>query len=62
MDTDLTYYPPTATLIRAEFENSREYRRYYQDYCKHYGFKARVEGGWRFFEFETDYRTWKNQK
>ena len=50
------------SLFRDQFATEKEYRQAYREACQHYGFKVRVEGGWKFFEYETDYRTWKNQK
>ncbi len=52
----------TMSLFRDQFATEKEYRQAYREACQHYGFKVRVEGGWKFFEYETDYRTWKNQK
>jgi hypothetical protein len=57
-----TYYPTTTSLNRDDYPSEAEYKKAYQDCCKHYGFKVRVDGGWRFFEFQIDYETWKNQK
>lgn len=57
-----TIYSQTMTLSRDDFRTEAEYRKAYQDCNRHYGYKARVEGGWMFFEFGTDYQTWKKQK
>lgn len=45
-----------------EAENRRDFRLRYPWAEKHYGFIMRVEGGYHCFEFEDDYRTFKNQK
>lgn len=50
------------TLYRDSFATQAAYLREFRECNRHYGFKARVEGGWRFFEFEDDYLTWKRQK
>lgn len=50
------------TLYRDDFATEAEYYREFRAAKQHYGFKARVEGGWQFFEFEDDYLTWKRQK
>ena len=42
--------------------SANEYRNLYKAACQHYGYKARVVGGWKFWEYENDYLTWKNQK
>jgi hypothetical protein len=52
----------TASLHREDFRAEKEYRDAIKEYSQHYGYKVRVEGGYKFFEFENDYRTWKNQK
>jgi hypothetical protein len=52
----------TASLFREDFGTEKEYRAAVKEYSQHYGFKSKVEGGYKFFEFESDYRTWKNQK
>lgn len=49
------------SLFRDDFTTSG-YKQAYRDCCQHYGYKARVCGGWIFWEFVTDYLTWKNQK
>ena len=58
---DYEYYPPKMTVTRDEYSRKRYYDTY-RDFCKHYGYKARVEGGWIFFENLDDFLTWKNQK
>ena len=58
----LKVYMPTTTLIRSDYRNLAEYRRVYRACCEHYAYKARVSGGWKFFEYITDYETWKKQK
>jgi len=57
-----TLYPPSMTLYRDSFRTRQAYLEAYRDCVRHYGFKVRVVGGWRFFEFVTDYETWKNQR
>ena len=52
----------TMTLFRSDFRTAAEYRRAYRECVNHYGFKVRIEGGWQFFEFASDYATWKAQK
>ena len=52
----------TATLLREDFQSYQEYLEVYRAFCKYYGYKVRVFGGWKFFVFEQDYRIWKNQK
>jgi hypothetical protein len=48
--------------LRQDYKTQTEYRRDYQEANKHYGFKVKVDGGWIFFEFSTDYDIYKNQK
>lgn len=55
-------YPSCLTIGRDNYATEAEYRSAYRDCCKHYGYKARVDGGWRFFETETDFETWKKQR
>ncbi len=55
------YYETSTALYRDEFESRKTYLDAYHDFCRHYGFKARVTGGWMFFAFATDYNTWRNQ-
>jgi len=55
-------YPSTMSLFKSSFASKAEYQKAYQDCNKHYGFKTLVEDGWKFFEFENDFHTWKNQK
>jgi len=52
----------TTTLLRENFKNYQEYLKVYREFCQYYGYKVRVYGGWKFFNFEQDYRIWKNQK
>lgn len=52
----------TASVYRDDYRTEAEYRKAYQECNRHYGFKVRVDGGWKFFQYEDDYRTWKNQK
>jgi len=54
-------FSPTMSIFREDY-TAYEFRQLFQACNKHYGFKARVEGGWKFFEFENDFLTWKNQK
>ena len=54
-------FPTTMSISREDY-TTYEFRQLYQACNKHYGFKVRVEGGWKFFEFENDFLTWKNQK
>jgi hypothetical protein len=61
-DTTEEFYPPTLTIYRAVYNSLREWRAAYHDCCQHYGYKARVHGGWKFFETQTDYETWKRQR
>lgn len=56
------YYEATTTLYYNDFQDRQDYLKAYHDLVKHYGFKTRVEGGWKFFEFESDYNTWCNQR
>lgn len=52
----------TTNLYRDLFASYREYLAAYRSACKHYGYKARVFGGWKFFAYSNDYDTWMNQK
>jgi hypothetical protein len=58
----IEHYPAIMSLHRDDYATEAEYRSAYRACCRHYGYKARVEGGWKFFEFEDDFETWKNQK
>jgi len=49
-------------VFRNDFSSRYAYLKAYREHNANYGFKSRVEGGWIFFEFATDYRTWKNQR
>jgi len=51
-----------STLYRDGFKSKEEYLIAYRQHCQHYGYRARVVGGWKFFEFENDYKTWKKQR
>ena len=62
MPDDLVYWPQTTTLYHESFETYQEYIDTYHEFDAHYGFNARIDGGWMFFEFSTDYQTWRNQK
>lgn len=62
MTDDTYYYPQTMSIYRTNYKTDAEYRKAYQDCCKHYGYKIAVDGSWRFFEFGHDLNTWKNQK
>ena len=55
-------YPQVLDLFREDFADKEEYETNFFIYSRHYDYKVQVEGGWKFFEFEDDYRTWKNQK
>jgi hypothetical protein len=56
MDTD------SPSIFRDDFKNYESYLQKYQEFCKYYGYKVRVFGGWKFFTFLQDYKIWKNQK
>lgn len=56
-----TYFAPVMTIYRNDYTHF-EWVEIFNACRRHYGYKAPVVGGWKFFEFETDYRTWKNQK
>jgi hypothetical protein len=55
-------YPQTTTLLKESFDTESEYSSTYRDFCSHYDFKARVDGGWVFFTYFDDFRTWTNQQ
>ena len=57
-----TYYPDVHYLSRASYASRRVYLAAYRDFCRHYDFKARVEGGWVFFTYRTDLDVWRSQK
>lgn len=59
---DIQIYAPIISLYRDCYAKQADYLKDYWDYNNHYGYKVRVVGGWKFFEFEQDYKTWKNQK
>jgi len=59
---DRNEWSNTASLYRNDYRTEAEYKQAYQAYSKHYSFKARVEGGWKFFTYSNDYETWKNQR
>lgn len=55
------------TIYRSGYKSQAAYSNDYQDLCRRYDYKAKVDdgkggSGWMFFESEQDYRTWKNQK
>ena len=50
------------SIYREDYYTRQEYLRDYHDLRKSHDYRVRVEGGWRFFKFEQDYKTWKNQK
>jgi hypothetical protein len=54
-------FPSTMSIAREDY-TTYGFRQLFQACNKHYGYKARVDGGWKFFEFENDFVTWKNQK
>ena len=57
-----SFYPPVLTLFRSYYASRRKYLKVYRDLCAHYGYKTRVIGGWRFFEYENDLITWRYQR
>jgi len=50
------------SVLRSDYRTEKEYKQAYKDACQHYDFKVRVDGGWKFFAYADDLRTWKNQK
>lgn len=50
------------SLYRDSFRTRAEYLEAKRECDQHYGYKMRVVGGWRYFEFATDYETAKRQK
>jgi hypothetical protein len=54
-------YPQIVDIFREDYLKS-EYSAAFQDCNQHYGYKVRLDGGWRFFEFSQDYENWKKQK
>jgi len=59
---EMEHYPQAMYLNRDDYKTAVEYRSAYRACCRHYGYKAKVEGGWKFFEFISDWLTWQNQK
>ena len=55
-------WDPQMTLLRPLLGNVKDYYRRYRECCRHYGYKVRVNGGWKFFEFEDDYLNWRRQR
>lgn len=47
---------------KCDFKSRAEYLKTYKFMCNHYAFKVRVDSGWMFFKYATDYDTWKRQK
>lgn len=62
MNDNYNYWPNTTSVFRDDYRTEAEYRKAYREADQHYGFKVRVEGGWKFFTFADDYDTWKHQK
>ncbi len=62
MTSDLVIWPNVISVIRDDYKTERAYKQAYHDANRHYAFKVRVDGGWKFFTHSTDYQTWKNQK
>lgn len=62
MNTDPKYYPQIMSIFKDDYPNYHAYYSALREARQHYGYSAKVEGGYKFFEFETDYTTWKNQK
>jgi len=52
----------TMSVYREDYATEREYRKAYQDADRQYSFKARVDGGWKFFAYSSDYDTWRGQR
>ena len=52
----------TVYLNRSNYLSRKEYLERYHELNKSYDFKARVEGGWMFFRYITDYLQFKNTK
>lgn len=50
------------TICRTNYEKRSDYLKRYRELCKQYDFKVRLYGGWIFFRYFNDYRTYKNQK
>jgi len=57
-----TVWDSTCTIRRENYPKQSDYRQALIDCQKHYGYQIRIEGGWKFFEFEQDYETYKKQK
>ena len=55
-------YDTTCTLVREQYSTEREYRMALSECNDYYCYRVRVSGGWKFFQFEDDYRTWKEQE
>jgi len=55
-------YLPKCSLNHDEFKTYYQYQKMFREYSAHYQYKVKVEGGWMFFEFLTDYETWLKQK
>lgn len=50
------------TIYQCQYNSYYAYSKAYKAHNKKYAFKVKLEGGWGFFEYATDYHTWKNQK
>lgn len=57
-----TVWSNTCTIRRENYPSLKDYQQALKDCQQHYGYEIKVEGGWKFFEFETDYKTFKQQK
>jgi hypothetical protein len=56
-----TIWENTISIFRDDYKTKSDYYKAYQECNQHYEYKAHVVNGWKFFQFENDYQTWKNQ-
>lgn len=55
-------WPQQLSVLRSNYTTDDEYLQELADARKHYDYEVAVEGGYKFFEFYTDYETWTRQK
>lgn len=55
-------WPSTLSIYKDNYSSKKEYQQALAEARAHYGYEVRVSGGYMFFEYVTDYETWKRQK
>lgn len=59
---ELKYWPDILSISPGDWSTKAEYKQAYKEAKKHYEFKVRFKGGWKFFTNFEDYLAYRMKK